>query len=295
MVATGYVKSTNAHSDHVEVINTQTLQSCSTLPQPYPYDNDMAMSMKHQDKAVICGGRAGDTSSPTSDCYSYDYVNDKWDIEPFRLEPERYEATSVEIKPNEWMILGGQTHDDNNNHFEYSDTKILRNGQFFDGPDLPKAMFRARAVMLDEERLLLTDGFETNRTFILNVTNYQWMEVAPRLNSPRSAVMGTFFNSSANELQVAHISDYIAVYSPKDDHWWFSSNLPDPMLYLQSSVAIQQGPNEFIMIGGLVNLEYSGDIYHFDENGFTVIKQNVLVEPRQQHIAIPIPIDQFSC
>ncbi len=107
---------------------------------------------------------------------------------------------------------------------------------------------------------------------------------------------GTFYNLTAGEIQVANIGlQGIEVYSPKADSW-HQIPYPSQIGYLDFSTAIQQGTDSFIFIGGYTDLEhYSGDIYFFDENGFSILKENVLQVPRYGHVAMPINSLDFQC
>ncbi len=107
---------------------------------------------------------------------------------------------------------------------------------------------------------------------------------------------GTFYNSSTEEIQVANIGQRgIEVYSPSDDSW-HQIPFPSPLTYLWMSAAIQQGSDSFILIGGTTNVKArSGDIYLFDENGFSILKENVLQVPRSDHVAMTISNDDFTC
>ena len=287
LVALGETASHGYFSQNVEVINTQTIESCSNFPAQYPEGVNSAVAITDQGKIVICGGYV--FGSKTSDCNSYDNVADSWNIEPYKLEPARGAAVSVEIRPNEWLISGGDGFSGG-----LSDTKIFKNGQFFDGPDLPYNMECHSMVMLDTEKLFVTDNY-SDRNFILDINTELWTEVAVRPYIRGCSSIGTFFNSSANEIQVAHVHDAIGIYSPRDDAWHTGLRLPFPLTSLHYSATIQQGSDSFILIAGDTNQGLSGDIYHFDENGFTILKENVLTQPREFHVAIPIPEDQFRC
>ena len=281
----------NPQLDHVEVLNTQTLESCPNLPAPYPIKNEVAISMKHQGKIVICGGQIEDDVY-TSDCYSYDHNIDQWDLEPFRLEPARFSAASIEIWPDEWLILGGVSITKT-----LKETQIFKDGQFFQGPDLPIPMDYPTVVMLDKETLFVADGHDTKLNFLLDINTNEWTPIAPRLhNSYKCTMSGTFFNSSANELQVVNIGDYIQIYSPRDDSWQEGVvPYPSDLWYLKCSVVIQQGPSSFVMVSASTNHGYDGDIFHFDESGLKRIKTEVLAIPRSTHIAVPIAEDEFAC
>ena len=289
MVATG--KDESDVVDHVEVINTNRIESCPNLPKRFPHFTYDAIAMTYHDKIVICGGLT--EYDYTSDCHAYDYKSNDWVLEPFQLLPLRFSAVSVEIRPDEWMILGGESPGDT-----LKDTQVFKNGQFFQGPDLPIPLRDHSGVMLDPNRLFISGGGFNNRTFILDINTEQWTEVANSYGyneDYEKPISGTFFNSTANEIQVAMIGRFgligLQVYSPRNDEWRIGFELPQ----LFRSVAIQQGPNSFIIIGGDTGNGYSGDIYHFDEDGLKVVKENVLAISRRSHIAMPIPEDQFSC
>ncbi len=280
----------NPGLDHVEVVNTETLESCSNLPAPYPFLNEVAVSMKHQEKVVICGGRIGDKQY-TSDCYSYNYINDQWDLEPFRLEPARFTSASVEIRPDEWLVIGGDTRTET-----LSETQLFKDGQFFPGPELPIPMRYPTAVMLDKNRLFIADGYDTNRNFLLDINTYEFTEIAPmKYNSYDCTMSGTFFNSSANEIQIVNVSDDIQVYSPKTDSWQAGLPFPPEFWFFDCSVAIQQGSNAVAFVGGFTDSGFVGGIYQFDETGLKTIKENVLALERAFHIAALIPEDHFKC
>ena len=68
--------------NHAEVVHIKTLESCSTLPTPYPLNVTAPVAMTHESKLVICGG-AGNGLSRNSDCYSYS--NDNWNRDYRRI------------------------------------------------------------------------------------------------------------------------------------------------------------------------------------------------------------------
>ena len=158
-------------------------------------------------------------------------------------------------------------------------------------------MYYSSAVMLDAERLFVSEDTNTKRNFILDINTYEWTEVAERIYEPyRRGNVGTFFNSTANEIQVAHIEKYgIEIYSPRSDTWHTDMTYPPEMTYLSTSAAIQQGQDSFVLIGGDDSGQYSGGVYRFDENGFKILNENALTVPRDWHVAISIPIEQFNC
>ena len=289
MVATGYYQ---GELDDTEVIDTVAISQCSNLPQPYPVEVELAVAIEHESKIVICGG-----SPVTTDCYSYS--NNRWDIEAFQLEPARYGAMSVEIRPGEWLIMGGT---DGSNYFV--DTKILSNGIFINGPNLPEPIEGGSSVMLNETHLFVASGryqvsspYYSPRNFILDIDSEEWTQIEDRtLDASYLHSSGTFFNFSANEIQIANVGhNGTEVYSPRENSW-FEIPFPYPLTQLYQSAAIQQGPESFILIGGITNREsYSGDIYLFDDEGLSVVKENVLRVPRYDHVAVPVPKNEFTC
>ena len=200
MVATGY---SSGYSNSVEVIKTETITSCVPLPAKYPIGVDLAMALKHDSKAVICGGVAG--SWPTSDCYSYS--NDQWSIEAFKLEPARYGAMSVEIRPGEWLVMGGS-----DTQIILRDTHLLKNGIFTQGPDLPEPNYAGSAVMLNETHLFLIGGqFQTvsphysTRNYLLDIKTEQWTQVADKKLESYHHSCGIFYNLTSRETEVANV------------------------------------------------------------------------------------------
>ncbi len=196
MVATG---SNNGYLDHVEIINTTTLTSCPNLPAPYPVTVQLPVALKHDSKPVICGG-----DPLTFDCYSYS--NNIWSIEPYQLVPARYGASALEIRPDEWLIMGGF---DGTNYL--NNTKVLKYGLLLNGPELPEASYGGSSVMLNETHLMVMIGrksapdFSTSN-YLLDINAERWTQVADReLEPTQYHASGTFFNSTAGEIQVANI------------------------------------------------------------------------------------------
>ena len=254
------------------------------------------MGMKHNTDIVICGGYY--TSHVTGDCYSYS--NDRWNIEAFKLDPVRYGATSIEIRPGEWMLMGGS--DDGINILK--DTLIFKNGIFTQGPDLPDPSAFGSAVMLNQTHLFFAASqyqsgsvYYSVKNYFFNIDTEQWTPIANRTSEQfHSHSSGTFFNSSNDELQVATIGRYgIEVYSPRDDSW-HDVPWPPRLTYLSRSVAVQQGTSSFILIGGWASISTnSADIFLFDECGLSILKEDVLQVGRQSHVAMPISPNDFTC
>ncbi len=290
MVATGYQV---GRVDHTEVINTDTFTSCPNVPIPYPFTVGYAVAMKQDSKMVICGGYPR-----SSDCYSYS--NDKWNIKVFRLEPPRSGAMSVEIRPGEWLIMGGY---DGTNYL--TDTKILKKGIFIQGPDLPLPIHGGSTVMLNETHLFVAAGqyqasfpYYSPRNYLLDINTNKWTRIVDRTLSPyHFHASGLFYNSDAGEIQVANLGRYgLEVYSPRLDFWERKVTFPSPLTYLWRSAAIQTGTESFLLIGGRTNVEKAGgDIYRFDENGLTILRENALTVNRVHHVSMPISKHDFQC
>ncbi len=286
MVTTGEV---GQPLDDSEVIMTDSITSCPIFPAKYPNEVSQAVAMKHEDNMVVCGG-----NFHTESCYSY--TNHKWNFEPFRLVPGRSGAMSAEIRPGEWLVMGGYS---GSNYL--SDTQLLKNGIFTNGPELPEAINSGSCVMLNETHLFIAAAYNgsgySERNYLLDIDTQVWTRVADRILKPSTFhSSGKFLNSVTGEIQVANIGyEGIEVYSPSFD-FWREIEFPFPYYYLRESVAIQRGSDSFILIGGESNLiPWSGHIYLFDENGFSVLKRDVLQVPRTRHVAMPISEDDFTC
>ncbi len=285
LVATGKTDNYNEYMDYAELvlIEGDNVTSCSHVPPPFPKEVMETVAMKHNDKMVICGGWEF-----TSDCYGY--WNDGWHIEPFKLYPERYGSMSAEIRPNEWLVMGGYT-----DYLGYDDeTKLLKNGIFTPGPDLPEPIYSGSAIMLNETHLFVAAAASMN--YLLDIETDKWTAIAPRIPST-SHSSGIFYNSTADEIQIANIGyESIQVFSPKENAWTPGFPFPAGMDYLYASAAIQRGTDSFILIGGSVDLgPNSGSVYKFDENGLSVMKSNVLKWPRREHVALAISEEDCIC
>ena len=288
MIATGQYNAINL--DDVEVLELDSISACHSWPAKYPIEVSRAVALKHDSKVTICGG-----DPLTSDCYSFH--KNQWSLEAFKLEPARYGAMSAEIRPGEWLVMGG--YDGTN---ALTDTKLLKNGVFTQGPDLPEPIYYGSCVMINETHLLVAAARyqyhypnESPRNYLLDVNSKEWTQILDRTFEPYAwHSSGRFWNSTANEIQVAVIghSNGIEVYSPRDETWHqFPSN--DPLF---GSVAIQHESDSFLLIGGHGGIkEFSGDIYKFDETGLSIIKENVLKVQRAQHVAMLIDEDYFYC
>ncbi len=294
MVATGY---NSGVLDDTEVIDTDTTTSCSNMSSIYPLEVGYAVSMQHDSKMVICGGYLG-ALQRTSDCYRYS--NDSWTIEAFKLEPDRYGAMSVEIRSGEWLVMGGLTDGSS----RLSDTQLLKDGIFLQGPELPEPIEGGSSVMLNETHLFVAAGqYQSSsptyspRSYLLDINTEQWTPIADRTPTHSSYhSSGKFWNSTAGELQIANVGVWqIEVYSPSDNVW-HKVPFPSPLTYFYQSAAIQKGNDSFILIGGETNVDSeSGNIYLFNETGLSILEENVLQVPRSAHVAMPISKEDFSC
>ncbi len=256
MVATGIRDET--FMDQVEVVDMRDLRYCPNGVSSYPLAVELAVGLKHDSKFVVCGGWDG--FDPHSDCYGYSNGTNTWDLEAFRLEPARLAMMSVEIRANEWLVMGGAPTG-SIPFTPYSDTKLLSHGIFIEGPTLPEPIYGGSAAMLNQTHLFVAGGYDGNvyskNNYLLNIDTNQWAQIASRnLVTERYHMSGTFYNSSSDEVQVANIGlNGIEVYSPKDDSWSSELSFPSPISYLYRSVAIQQGFDSFILVGGETDLE----------------------------------------
>ncbi len=156
--------------------------------------------------------------------------------------------------------------------------------------------------MLNETHLFVaagrtTSGSYTTNNYLFEINAEQRTQIADRTYAAYAwHKSGTFYNSTVDEMQIANIGvNGIEVYSPRDDSW-HQLPFPPPLTSLQRSAAIQQGTDSFILIGGMTNMnDYSGDIFLFDNNGFSILKENVLQVGRNLHVAMPISMEDFSC
>ncbi len=282
-------------SNNTEVIADTLTTSCPNLPENYPLAVHDAIGMRHNSKIVICGG----CCPIPSECYSF--TNGKWKLEAFKLDPPRRGATSVEIRPGEWLIMGGLYENPSTGRHELlSESKLLRKGHFRRGPDLPEPSNKGSAVMVNETHLFLVIGSRSKKmpgNYLLNINTEKWTRIADKESHPyRLHMTGIFRNSTAGEIQVANIGYYvIEVYSPRKNSWHLIP-FPAPLTRLTGSSVIQQGTESFLLIGGKTNLGLvSGDVYLFNENGFSILKENVLQVPRNDHVAMSISKNDFAC
>ena len=289
MVATGFYST--GFTDHTEVVDANEMTGCPYVSEKYPLSVETAVGLRHNGKMVICGG-----APATADCYSY--ANDQWSLEPFALDSPRNGMIAAEIRPEEWMVMGGNV----GGSYYTPQTWILKNGIFRRGPDMPEFDYSGSCVMLNQTHLFVamgatSPGNHNPRNYFFDINTEKWTQIAERTLKPDyHHSSGTFYNSTADEIQIANVGKFgIEVYSPSTDSW--HSGIANKALNgtLNGSAAIQQDLNSFILIGGETLLGYSGDVYQFDENGLSLIKANVLNIPRAFHVAMAIDDSDFEC
>ncbi len=289
MVATGW---DGYYVYLTDVIDVEQLTSCPNLAADFPVSVYGSVGIRHNDKMTVCGGLT--QQGRIADCYSFS--NYTWNIEAFTLEPIRSGASSAEIEPGKWIVLGG--------YFPptyFQDTLIFENGIFTPGSDMPEGFTRGSAVMLNTTTLFVASGFngrvDSQRNFLYDIQTDRWFDIANRtLPGTNDHSSGTFYNSSAGEIQVANIGfEGIEVYSPKDDSWHSGFSYPAPINYLFASATIQQGPDSFLLIGGSDDQGYNGDVFKFDENGLVILKEDILEHPRRYHVAMNVSDVDYTC
>ena len=239
---------------------------------------EKAVVLKHQDKPMICGGHP-----LTSDCYTYDLSNDRWDIEPSQLIPARYGAMSVEIRPGEYWVMGG-TDGSNDLH----DIELFKDGIFTPWSFLPDPIVDGSAVMLNSTHLFVAEAGPSDSpvNYLVNIDTDQWTRIADRGTPVLSNhVSGAFYDSSAGEVRIATIAHDIQIYSPRDDAWHYGPSFPQPIEYLYDSATVQEGQNSFLLFGG-EEKSMIGHVLRFNDSTLQLIGQNVLNVARKNHIAI---------
>ena len=286
-------------TDIVDVINMQTFAYCRPERSDNPLKVSGGVGLIHEGNITTCSGQYG--SNEVGDCRTYDPQKDSWELMPFEVLPVRQHAASVEFRPGEWIIMGGVEYDLPD--LVYKDTMILQNGIFVPGPDLPLAGYYGNAVMLNETHLFFAYGYtmlgESYRNYMLDINSQVWTQLAERsVRLYRGHVSGTFYNSTANEIQVATLGRYgIETYSPQNDQWTelVVPNYPN----LRLSAAVQRDTNSFLVMGGVVDVNdddiVSGNIYEFGDFGFKKLADNVFKAPRCSHIAMKMPKSQVTC
>ncbi len=273
-------------------MNTTT--SCAQWPYSYPTQTDGAVALRYFDFITICGGYP-----ITKDCYAYNYHYDRWDLMPFELEPMRQGAISIEMPTTgEWVVLGGYG---SQGPVFLTDTLVLRDGVFVPGPRIPKPIYYGSAARISDTEALIAGAMidysnAIRDNWIMQLPSMSMRRVADSRNLPGSSdhCSGTFFNSTANEYQVANIGHHgIEIYSPRDDVWTTLSLT----VSITGAQVVQQGYESFYVIGGydLYLDAQLGSVYHFNETGLNLVQDNVLTIARYKHIAMSIPDQQVVC
>ncbi len=256
--------------DDVELIDVTTNQkSCPNKPSAFPVPMHSGMSLTYDKKPLICGGEIY-PSTPISDCYIYD--NDSWSQNVTLLTP-RVSGTAVEVHPEQWLILGGD-----------SDTSELfneANGIFTPGPTLPNDL--KGGVMLNETFLILVSGGTEN--YLLDVNTFVWTPIADRYTSNVDVATGIFFNGTIDEIQVAVLgTSDIEVYTPSTDTWSVLSNNGS----FGSAITIQPSMKYFWLFLGT-------EMNRFDENGLSLIEADSMSISRNRFAASYMLKSQISC
>ncbi len=286
MVSTGYAGVEGY--DYSEVINTDTMTSCPNIPERFPKGVEKAVGMKHNGKMVICD----------DDTFCHSYANDHWSLEPFLLTPVRYGADSAEIRPGEWLVIGGYSWQVTGGAL--SSVKLLKNGIFNTYSSIPTKSHGGSSAMLNETHLFIACGWSGQyelTNYLLEIETERYHRIASRTLQPfEFHSSGTFYNSTAGEIQVANIGRYgIEVYSPSLDRWHTGDYFSGGMYWLYKAATIQEGSDSFLVIGGQTNSGTFPTIYRFDETGLYALKQNALSVPRTYPVALPIDRNEFEC
>ncbi len=291
MIATGYKYEEIAYLNDVEMIDIQSSSSCANKPTNFPLNISLGIALRYHNKPMICGGRWGPTDDDVSDqCYLYE--NNTWSLYANLLTP-RASATSVQIRPKEWLIIGGT-----DGYLNLKTSEIFREEDDIlmigPGPPLPEVIVASSGVMLNETHLFLSSNGVEN--YLLNVDTFEWTELADRLESTSYHSTGLFFNSTIDETQVAVLSNRdIEVYTVSTNTWSIFSRFGS----LQFSSAIQPSQKYFWLFGGRDwtsgDFVESASMYRFDENGLTVVEENALQLNRYEHVASYMLEPQIAC
>ncbi len=278
-----------------DVINIKS--ACRNFPVKFPKRISGAVAMRHEAKMVVCSGYP-----MTSDCYSYS--NNSWNREAFKMELTRFKAMSVEIRPGEWLIMGGSRGRTLNTMTSLRGSSFFRNGSFHLGFLLPEPIGGGSSVMLNETHVFIAAGYnnseKSSKNYLFNINAKKWTRIADRtLKASTFHSSGTFMNFTEGEIQVANIgASGIEVYSPKINSW--HQGLTD--IKIIAPATIQRGTDSFMLIGGTVakgpasrNGGFTSDVYLFDENGLRILKENALHVPRAMAAAMTISEEDFTC
>ncbi len=291
LVTNGYKSAGNRVNNTIAFTNE--FDSCNY--EDFPLKLNAAVAFKDEyGQVVICGGFGEETSN----CHAY--IDGHWERQGYFLEPNRAGASVVEIQSGKYLIMGGYL----NGNF-LSSTTFYENGHFVDGPELPEPMQYFSALMLNETHLFiaasryqLTPALYSPKNYLLDIRNYEWTELAERTLTPSNGhCSGTFYNETADEIQVVNVGRYgIEVYSPNENNWQTANSLlPEGINFIHHSTLIQKDENSFYLIGGATNNGASRDIYHFNNDGLIIVKKDALPFGIWSHVAIAVDNDEFPC
>ena len=293
LVATG--TSNLAETNHVEIIDTATLESCNFVPSVYPDKISAASPMTFGNKSVVCFGDAGDFAT-TGTCRAYNHENDLWETQPYNLANGHKYVLSEELSPGYWLFMGGSS-----GYSAFDTVHAFIDGIFVPRRRMPEAVSRGSSAVIDPNTVLVAGALfdqqlpPSRRNFIYDVRSDNWREVAERkLPASDFHVSGTFFNSTAGEYQVATIGEFgIEIYSPSGESW-HRINYPSDLTFITHAARVQQGRDLFLLFGGKTPLQ-TKDVFLFDESGLQVLKKEVLKIAMTDHVAVAIPDASFSC
>ncbi len=299
LVATGWDGTTSISS--VEIVDLETFKSCPIQQKDFPRAMDYGVALRNGDNVMICGGYdEGPTNTVYRDCY--EYQNGEWNHTIPTMSTYRRGATSVEIRPDEWLILGGY-----NGQNDLDTTEIFQNGVFTLGPKMPVAFERGSAVMFNSSHLFVAAGSSINQNWFLDINTWTWTEIAPRILTPTQEhtsapsvqhASGIFYDPILGETAIANVGQYgIEIYYPALNSWvqqttpLFDGIHGHQVLQLSTKYFITTGGREFDVNG----YHETTAIYHFDHNGVTLMEENALNIARHVHVAITIPENQINC
>ena len=270
-----------------ETVDLDTFMSCPVAANDFPNRVSFPVSLRDSENNImVCGGEY-ETTQVTVYQECFKYLNGSWTPTVSMLQP-RVGATSVEIKPKEWLILGGQ--DDTT---YYNTTELFKDGAFGVGPPLPEPMFGGSAVMYNATHLFTAMKSQTN--YFLDIDTYEWTKLADRVAGGSGLhVSGIFANDITEAIEIATIGkNGIEIYSPESNTW---NGMTSPLLNaLEGASAIQIDTRYFLTFGGLVNSIPVGSIYRFDGDGLSLVEEDAMTTRRFGHIAAMIKPDQIDC
>ncbi len=286
MIATGY--DGVDETDSVEIIDLDTFKSCPIQQKSFPYKVNFATALKNNDIAMICGGY--NNGVYYSDCYEYRNVD--WALSPATLNTNKLCGISVEIRPNEWIVLGGQ-----NEEGKYlNSTEIFKNGIFTPGPKMPESFAEGSAVMFNITHLFVASG-ASNRNWFVDIKDWTWTELAQRiLTAHQGSASGIYHDYTLDQRAIATLGyNGIQIYYPILNSWVeYTTPLLEGLGYART---LQLSTEYFLITGGreYPSREWTKSIHRFDTNGLSLIEENALEHQRFNHIAITIPEEQINC